>query len=359
MDKKTIIIISVIAVIIVILVAVMMGMEIKNNAKTVNESGEVVSKALTSDDIMRINGKIYSKEDFIKYIKYTLYKNDGEYNVDEEEYASQIENGTSIEDIFVSNTMNEYYQLKVYEILAEQKNITLSEDDITAIEDDYNSNSEKITTFGIEKEDYITIAKMEKIKSNISDNANDYIELPEEVFTSYVSQFSGDNAKSYTYRLIQVNYTTDSETESGEMVSGDMAEKRAYIDQIVANVKNGTPFEEAAESGDNRIIYSGSGIQFAKSMQEFSAGFLLDQKMGSQEMSDAAKKTPSGEMTEVIDTGSSFEVAKIEKVEEGIVGESEKEIKELLISNYADQLVGSVVKDTEINSSALSRIKIK
>lgn len=359
MDKKTLIIISIIAVVIVVLVIVMMGIEISNNTKTLNESGELVSKSLTSDDIMRINGKIYSKEEFLKYVKYTLYKNDGDFNIDEEEYAEQLESGTSKDSIFLSNALNEFYQMKLYQILAEQKNVTLSEEDITSIEEEYDSDSEKITSFGVTKEDYIEIAKQEKIKSNISNNAKDYIELPEEVFTNYISQFSGDNANSYTYRMIQVNYTTDSETESGETVSGDMAEKKEYMEQIVANIKNGTPFEEAAESGDSRIIYASTGIQFAKSMEEFGAGFLLDQKMGSQEMSDAAKKTPSGEMTEIIDTGSSFEVAKIEKVEEGIVGDSEKEIKELLIANYADQLVGSVVKDSEINSSALSRIKIQ
>jgi len=335
MDKKTLTMIGVIVAVIVVLVVVVIGMEIKNNSGTTNESGEKVSTTLTSNDIMRINDVVYSKEEFLNYIKYTLYQNNGDTSVDEEQYADQIANGTSLENLFISDTLNSFYQMKVYGILAEQKNIVLSGDSLTEIDNDYETNKEKITEVGLTKEDYINIAKQKAIVTLITGNPKEYIELPEDVYTGYISQFSGDNLKTYTYREIQVGYTTDTETESGEMISGDMAEKQAYMNAIVENIKNGMPFEEAAESGDTRLIFVGNGIQLAKSMQEVAAGFLLDQKMGSAELSEAAKKTASGEMTEVVDTGSSFQVAKIENVEDGIVGAAKEEIEELLISNYA------------------------
>ena len=240
MDKKTLTILGVIAAVIVILVCVVIGMEIKSNSKTTNASGEVISTKLTSDDIMRINGKIYSKEEFIKYIKYTLYKNNGDTSVDEEQYADQIENGTSLENLFVSDTLNKFYQMKAFGILAEEKNIVLSGDSLTEAENEYNENEEKITSIGLSKEDFLDIAKQQAIVTMITNNPKEYIELPEEVYTGYINQFSGDEIKTYTYRMIQVGYTTDSETESGEMVSGDMNEKKAYMDEIVAKIKNGT-----------------------------------------------------------------------------------------------------------------------
>ncbi|MBQ9314445.1 MAG: peptidyl-prolyl cis-trans isomerase [Clostridia bacterium] len=359
MDKKTLTMIGVIAAVIIILICVVMGLEIKNNSKTPSISGDNSSANLTSDDIMRINGTVYSKEEFIKFIKYTLYKNNGDTSVDEEQYAEQIANGTSLDNLFVSDTLNSFYQMKVYGILAEQKNIVLPEEKITEIENEYETNKANIETFGVSKEDYIDIAKQQALVTLINNTPKEYIELPEAVYTEYVGQFSGDELKSYTYRMIQVNYTTDSETESGEMISGDMAEKQDYMNAIVENIKNGTPFEEAAESGDTRLIFVGNGIQLAKSLEEHSAGFLLEQKLGSAELSNAAKKTPSGEMTEVIDTGNAFSIVKIENVEEGIVGESKEEVEDLLISNYASELVYSVVKDMEVNNSVLSRIRIK
>ena len=357
MDKKTLTLIGIIAAVIVILVCVVVGTEIKNNTKSLNASGE--NTTLTSEDIMRINNNLYSKEEFLKYIKYTLYKNDGDMSVDEEKYAGQIASGTSEENLFISDALNNFYQLKVYGMLANQKNVSLTDEEIEEIENEYEANAEKITSFGMEKEDYVEIAKQEKIMSTITSSPKDYIELPDAVYTGYIDQFSGDDLKSYTYRMFEVHYTTDTETESGEMVSGDMAEKQDYMNQVVERIKNGTSFEEAAESGDTRLIYVGNGIQLAKSMEEYAAGFILDQKVGSQELSDAIKATASGEMTEVIDSGSAFQIAKVEKVEDGIVGGAKEEIQELLISSYADELVFSLVKDMEVNNSAVSRIKIK
>ena len=96
------------------------------------------------------------------------------------------------------------------------------------------------------------------------ENEDITLELPSEVYDAFLEQYSGDDLNSYTYRMIQVGYTTDTENESGEMISGDMAEKKEYMNAIVENIKNGTPFEEAAESGDTRLIYIGNGIQIAK-----------------------------------------------------------------------------------------------
>lgn len=158
--------------------------------------------------------------------------------------------------------------------------------------------------------------------------------------------------------MMQVGYTEDSENESGEMVSGDKAEKETYMNEIVNRMKEGQSFEEAAESGDTRLIYVGNGVQLAKSMEEHSCGIILEQKLGSEELTEAVKKASDGELTEVVDSGTAFQVAQVEKIEDGIVGEAKDELIELLVANSAEDLVYSVIKNMDVNQSAVSRIKI-
>ena len=72
MDKKTGIIIGVLGAIVLVLVLVVFGLETK-------------SAGLTSSDILRINNEIYSRSEFEDFLRYTLYKNDGEIKIDKED----------------------------------------------------------------------------------------------------------------------------------------------------------------------------------------------------------------------------------------------------------------------------------
>ena len=301
MDKKTLTIAGVILAVVFILVCVIMGMQLTNTD-------------LSSEEILRINEEKYTKEEFITFVKYRLYKNNGDYAINEEEHASDIESGVSKESLFLSDSLNEFYKFKAYKILAEQKGIEISGDELTTIEEDYTTNETKITEMGISKESYIEFEKIQAIMNKVSGSPSDYLEFPEDVYNNYLEQFSGDMLKSYTFRMIEVNYTDDSENESGEMVSGDKAFKEAYMTAIVNRIESGESFEEAAESGDYRIIYVGNGIQYAKSMLEHSCGIILEQKLGSEELYEAVKNAESGDLTKVVDSGSSFKVAKVEGI---------------------------------------------
>lgn len=353
MDKKTGIIIGVLMVIVLGLVLVVFGLESKTDG-------------LTSSDILKINDTVYARSEFEDFLRYTLYQDNGEIVIDEtdEDTAEALENGSSKEDIYKSNAMNSFYQMKVYGLVAEDKNIVIDEETLAEISGDYETNKEKISQYGISKESYIEIEKEQAIVDMISNNPSEYLTLSDEVYNAYIEQFSGDDLKSYTYRMIQVGYTADTvsgETsgESGEVISGDRAEKEAYMNEILARINSGVSFEEAAESGDNRLIFVGNGIQFAKSLEENTAGFLLEKKLSSDDAVQAVKNAKDGELTDVIDTGSTFEVYLVEKVQDGIVGEAKEELVELMISSYASDLIYQYVKDMELNSAALARISIK
>lgn len=353
MDKKTGIAVGVLVVVVLTLLLVAFSLETK-------------VEGLTSNDILRINDEIYAKSEFEDFIRYTLYKNDGEIKIDEtdEDTQTALENGNSKEDVFKQDTLNSFYQMKVFGLVAKDKNITVDAEELEKISGDFESEKDKITTFGLSKESYIEIEKGQAIVQMISNEPAKYLELPDGVYDEYLKQFSGDDLKSYTYRAIQVNYTADKvsgETsgESGEIIPGDRAEKEAYMNEIVARINSGVSFEEAAESGDNRLIFVGNGIQFAKSIEENSAAFLLEQKILNEDALNAVKNAKDGELTDVIDTGDAFELYLVEKVQDGIVGESKDELVELMISSYAQELIYQYVKDMEVNNAALSRIKIK
>lgn len=353
MDKKTGIAIIVIGVLILGLVALAFGLE----------SG---TKQLTSEDILRINNEVYKKAEFEEFIRYTLYENDGKMEVDEEAYADEIAAGTSNEDLFISDTLNKFYQMKVFDILAKQKNIVIDAAKIEEISGEFNKDKEKILSAGLTEESYKNIEKQQAVVDVFSQTPGEYIELPDEMYEEYIASFSGDDLKSYTYRMLQVSYEKDkvsgegSGDTSGEVIPGNKDEKKALVEALVNRYKSGESFEKIAESGDNRLIFTGNNIEFAKSVQEYSAGFLLSQKLGgSEDAAKAVKNTKAGNLTEIIDTDEVFQLVLVEKVEDGIVGKAKDELVELMISQYASDLVYQIVKDMEVNNSAVSRIKIK
>ena len=254
--------------------------------------------------------------------------------------------------------------MKVCGLVAKDKNIVVETEKLDEISGDFEKDKEKIEKFGLSKESYVNIEEGQAIVQMISNEPTKYLTLPDGIYEEYLEQFSGDDLKSYTYRMIQVNYTADTvsgETsgESGEVIKGNRDEKEAYMNEIVARIKAGVSFEDAAESGDNRLIFVGNGIQFAKSLEENSAGFLLEQKITNEDALEAVKNAKDGELTDVIDTGDAFEIYFIEKVQDGIVGKAKDELIELMISSYANDLIYQYVKDMEVNNAALARIKVR
>ena len=73
-------------------------------------SANLTNAGLSSNEILRINEERYTKEEFINFVKYRLYKSNGEMSVDEEKYANDIENGVAKESLYLSDSLNEFYK---------------------------------------------------------------------------------------------------------------------------------------------------------------------------------------------------------------------------------------------------------
>lgn len=344
MDKKTGIIVLIIGVVIVALIGLAFGLE-----------GGV--EKMSADEILKINDNVYKKAEFEDFIKYTLFKNNGEIIIDETANADSIANGTSKEDIFVSDTLNSFYQQKVTEIFVNKNNVTLSDEDKATIEEEYTNNQTALDTCGLSKDSYVQFETIRKISENIANNPSEYIELPDDVYEEYISNFSGDDLKSYTFRIIQLGYTNDT-TSGDEVVSGDKAEKEAQINDMLARINNGEAFEEVGQSGDTRIVLVGNSFNLIKCDQEYAAGMLLKQKLG-EDLFNAAAGLIDGQITRIVDTGNEFQFALMEKVEDGIVGNAKAELQELLIGEYKNELIYSNIQNVEANNPALNRIKVK
>ena len=355
MDKNASIVIIITGIVIVLVIALAFGLDSK-------------AVKLTSEDILRINNDVYKVEDFETFIRYTLYKNSGEISIDDHghDHSADIANGATEEDIFLSDTLESFYQLKVMEKLVNDKNITLTSGELQEIEKGYSENEATISNYNIAKEDFIEIETLQLISENITNNTSEYLTLPDDIYEEYISNFSGEDLKSYTYRVIQVGYTPDKTSGEGsgeasgevEIIPGDKDEKKAYMDALVARIESGEAFEKVGESGDSRIVFAGNQITLIKCDEEYAAGMLFKQKIG-EDLYEVAKDLKAGEMTDVVDTGSEFQIALIVDVKDEIAGKAKDELADLLLSDYKDEVLYSYVKDLEINNAIMTRIKIK
>lgn len=352
MEKKTGIIVIIIGVIILAMILLAVALDSK--------TGE-----MSSNEVLRINSEVYTRAEFEEYIKYLLYENDGEMVIDEENHHEDIEAGVAISEIFKSDALNDFSKMKLYGLVAEAKKVKITDDEMEVIDSEFEANKDKILAYGLTEKEYKSIAKQQSLMNRISDYPSDYIDLSDEIVEAYTSVYSGDDLKSYTYRIIEVGYDADkvsgevSGESSGELIPGNKEEKQTYINTLIARINSGESFENVAKSGDNRIIFSGNDLQFGTGLEEYSAKFFLEQRM-SKELYEATLKTNEGELTDVVDTGSSFQVALIEKIEDGIVGKSKEELVELLTSEYqVDLIYNEYVKNFEVNTSAVTRITIK
>ena len=160
------------------------------------------------------------------------------------------------------------------------------------------------------------------------------------------------------------NVSGDQSGDNSGDVSGDSDTSKsrenvlAKAERVLAEVRASGDFEALAkENASYRITFKGAGYAFVNGEIEYATSPILESKVNCHELYHALIETNSGDTTEVIEDeeGSAFYFAKLENVQEGFVGEAEKELKEILLLQYANTLVMSDVK-YEINTAAVMRV---
>ncbi len=355
LDKKSLITLGVIAVIVIVSIIAVFSMSMEDGKLT----------KIDADLIVTVNGKDYMIDEFQKF-EYLKNEADGDI-------AKQVsgEEKEELINTFVSN--------KLYVAAADSKKISVPTEELEKYRTEYASKSDTLSPYNISEADYFNYKKDEYKINQLTQDFASYYSLPQDIYDEFKESISGEDLKSYSYRMMSFNYEVKDESgESGEAietsgelstdVSGDSAESgeedksketvSATVQDVFNRVKSGEDFEELAkEYADFRLTFKGSQYDFGYGKLEYAVGPLLQSKVGNDALYEAIKKTASGEYTDIIDDteNTTLYFARVESVEDGFVGEAENELKEILLSQYMDTLIEKDVK-YEVNSKGINKI---
>lgn len=354
MDNKKIAIVSIIAVIIVALVIGVFYIS-KDTPKT------------SLNGLITVNGQEYTIEDFNKY---AIIENEAEGDI-----TKVLTSGDK------QTLLESYLQLQLYVAAADKNNITVPADEITNYETEYDGKSEALSKYGVSKEDYLGYKEDNYKMSELTSNFSQYYALPSEYYDALLEAYSGDQ-KTYAFRIMSFYYdapeeataeTTEGEDatateESTEAVTDETeaTEKEdksretvlAMVEDVREQVINGGDFETLAkENASYRLAYKGNSYTLVNGDLEYATTPLLESKVGNEELYNQILASNAGDTTEVVEDADSnmFYFAKVEAVEDGFVGEGDEELREILILQYRDTLIGSE-NTYEVNQAGLLRI---
>ncbi len=354
MDKKTGIIIGIITAVVVILVAVVFAIEA--NTEPVDNS-----------ILLTINGTKYSVDEFETFAKLSNHDN-GDIN----KIMTEQEALTMLDKFLIS---------KLYYNAATSHNIQLESGDLEKFNKDYDEKVETFLTANVSKDDYVEYKTEETLNQSLKSNMSKYYSLPAETYDAIKKNFeSGDMYKTYAFRMMTIPYEAPKSGDSGDVgasgdalsgdasgdVSGDKEdlsrEAQLLVAQdVLARVKSGDDFEALSkEYGSTRFTFKGNQYTLVNGDLEYAAGPLLSSKLGNEDLYNAVIKLSSGDTTDLVEDEkyTSFQIVKVEALEDGFVGEGEKELKEILLNEYADDIV-SQGANYEMNQGAFVRMMYK
>lgn len=378
MDKKQLITVSALGALIVALVCFMV---------IYSESEE----RLTKEQIFKLNDKIYEVSEFEKYVYIT---NEAEGDIDKELIVSGEKN-EKLEKI------DAFVQSKIYATAADQKSITFPDEELKKAKEDYASKSGDFAKYGIAEADYLRYAEDEYKMNTLYADFGNYYELPDDIYKEVVESYSGDDLKSYSYRIMKFFYEEPEVAESGDATeSGDIVDEHEGHDhehedaieneeekvdrtkeavilkaQTAWNaVKSGDDFETVAkEYADGEYAMNGNSFTFLNGQIQnkvapiiknesspFSGGGLLVPT----ELFESMKQIESGEYTDIIEIPgeSMYCFAKLESASDGFVGEADKEFRKVILNEYQYNLLIDIYNfdfEKDINTSALAKFLYK
>ena len=336
MDKKQLTIVSILGALIVALVFyVIFALESETR--------------LTKNQVLRIENSIYELAELEKYMH--IYN---ESTGDITKVLSEEEK----EAIFES-----FIQTKIYASVADKKAILFPEEELTTAKNDYASKASAFATYGITEEDYIKYAEDEYKMMNLSNNFGTYYELPTEVYEEFENYYSGDELKTYTFRMMNFRYEVPESGDSGDSIEEDRKQHNVHGKAQVAMeaVKNGADFQETAKTySDGTYSFTQNSLVFLNGELQYAIEPVLESKLGYTELYEAVKGLGAGEYTEVIEIpdATSYYFVKVENVEDGFVGEAAEEVKEQLLYEYQETMLIDGL-DYEANTASLVRFLYK
>lgn len=279
-----------------------------------------------------------------------------QYNVEEYKIFEKISN-FELGDI--NKIMDENQKLimvynflihKIYLTSAINNNITLEENEIKSFSNDFNTNESVLNAANISKDDYIKYKEETAIVEKLKANFGEYYELPNDIYTKVRDSFIKDNLyKTYSFRIITIAYEDNLKSKE---------EKLIVANNVINKIKAGEDFEKLAkEYGSSRITFAGNNYKLVNGDLEFATSPLLESKLNNKELYNAIIKMQNGEITEIMEDeqNTCYQILKLESIEDGFVGEGEKELKNILLNEYANDILADEI-EYKVNQSAISKV---
>lgn len=349
MDKKQLVIVSVIAAVVVALVV---GVVIVSDT----------TPRLTKNEVLKVGNNIYTLDELEKFMDISK-EADGDIN-------------KSLTEEEMETIYGEFIQSKVYAAAADSKKISFPSGEVASAQSKYDSKAEVFATHGITSGDYMRYAEDNYKMNTLMNDFSAYYELPEDLYNEFKNSYSGDDLKSYSFRTMRFYYEEPESGESGDVSgdiepevneSGEVIEDRskdavlAKAEAILEEVRNGGDFEKIAEEkADGRYTISNNSLVYLNGNLEYAVGPTLESKLGSTDLYYKVKALNAGELTDIVldEEGKTFAFTRLESVEDGFVGEADKEVREELLMQVQESIVLEDVKYEE-NMSALIQFLYK
>lgn len=354
MDKKTGIILGIIATIVVVLLTVVFVVD-DNTEK------------LGSDTIFVVNGEKYSAEEFKDFVK-IAYHESGDINAEVSYYDAE-------------SLLNNFMTNKILYNTAVSRGVKVDEESLKTYEDEYSGDEAVLLAVGVSKDDYMKHKEEEEMIQTMQYDYTTYFTLPDEIYEEERALYETNGMyNTYEFRLLSIPYEEKvSEDESGDATSGDATSgdeidvlesgdkedlsKEAQLkvaEDVLSRIKSGEDFEGLAkEYGSSMYFFMDNGLYMTKNGEiEYATTPMLERKLfGNQDLINTVKSMQSGDLSEIIvdETNSRFQILKVEKVEDGFLGDAEKELKEYLLGTHLWDIIIEKT-DYKDNPGAFSRI---
>lgn len=293
--------------------------------------------------VLEIAGTKYEKDDFAKYYKLV-----------------EFEEGENAE-LDVSDIYEQYTTIKVYLQLAQQHNVTLTEEETKSIEEKYASESvdkTKLAATGITKEEYVKYYGEVMLASKFMQDAGKYYPMPETDYEVYKTQYS-DGFKMYSYRILQVTPTpTEGDGEEKTLSEADKQLAKTKVEEALNKAKSGEDFEKIAEEyGSYRLVATLDGYTLSNGQLEKMPLLYLSESVTNTQLYNELVELSAGEYTSIVEDGDSYLFAKLENIEEGLDEASEARLKSDINTMYAQNYIGGNTQIIRYLSRAKSAAK--
>lgn len=336
--KKIIVAVIVLALVGLFIFIFKNATEIPSNS--VLNNGNTNSEGFTKEQFLRVDEDFYTISELEKFIYMYKIAN---------EYEDKNINLDEIEDF-----LYEFLAIKFYCKQADKLEIDFPVEELEKAKEYYSGEKVNFNKFGISEEEYLKYATEDYRSLYVANNFSKYYELPEEMYEEFVGAFSGDELKTYAYRCALFVYEEPETSGDIDYVSAVEAEANAKI--ALDLIKKGGDFETVVDEYSNASFIITPDLEyFVNGKVDYSIQPLLASKLGSIELAEAVTKIQPGEYTDVFELKNTpyYAFVKLEKVENGFVGEADVEIRELLLDEYESSIVYDEV-DYDLNQDALA-----